>query len=171
MSLGHILLALLAREPSSGYRLKGRIDRELEPLWSAELAQIYPTLARLRKAGYVTVRVRGPEGGPASRRYRVTAAGRRELARWLAEPPAPPSLRDESLTRLFLAETVGRAQAEDAFVLYERAIADEMGRIRAKPPGAAPAAGVRQLALSRLEGLRRWARSAAPRPGRRSTSS
>ena len=163
MSLGHVLLALLAAEPASGYRLKARIDRDLDHLWTAELSQIYPALAGLSRAGYVSARVRGPERGPASRRYRLTAGGRRELSRWLAEPPRPPGLRDESLTRLLLVRALGGPRVREALSLYDRAIADEMARLRAKPPGAAPAAGVRQLALSRLEGLRRWARTSVLR--------
>jgi PadR family transcriptional regulator AphA len=163
MSLGHVLLALLAQEPASGYRLKARIERDLDPLWTAELSQIYPALAGLWRAGYVSVRVRGPERGPASRRYRLTAGGRRELARWLSEPPLSPSLRDESLTRLLLVRALGGGRAREALSLYERAVADEMARIRGKPPGSPPAAGVRQLSISRLEGLRRWARAALAR--------
>ena len=162
MSLGHILLALLAAEPASGYRLKARIDRDLDPLWTAELSQIYPALAGLLRAGHVSVRTRGPERGPASRRYRLTAGGRRELARWLAEPALAPSLRDESLTRLLLLRSLG-GRAREALSLYDRALADEMARIRGKSPGSPPAEAARQLALSRLEGLRRWARAAASR--------
>lgn len=165
--LDHVLLALLTDRPSSGYELKARIDGDLDPLWTAELSQIYPALARLQRAGYLSLRVRGPERGPASHRYRATARGRRELARWFADPPRPPRLRDESLTRLLLIEALASDRLAEALRLYELALAEEMVRIKGKLPGRPPASAVRQLSLSRLDALRRSVRTAASRPRRR----
>jgi DNA-binding PadR family transcriptional regulator len=179
VSLAPILLALIAAAPSSGYHLKRRIDDELSPLWTAELSQIYPALERLRRAGYVVGRVLGPSRGPASFRYRATAAGRRELARWIAEPPRPPSLRDETLARLVLAAAIGKRDP-GAMAAYDRTLAEEASRLRRRS-GTPLAHAARDAALARLEGLRRWARAregpaagpgaspprGSPRPGSR----
>ncbi|MFN2387162.1 MAG: PadR family transcriptional regulator, partial [Thermoanaerobaculia bacterium] len=89
MSLPHVLLGLLADSPRTGYDLARALREELDPLWHAEFSQIYPALARLRRAGFVVLRVLGPRRGPPRNLYRVTAAGRRELRRWLAEPSPP----------------------------------------------------------------------------------
>jgi len=156
MSLLPILLALIADEPASGYRLKRRIDDELSPLWTAELSQIYPALERLRRAGYVSGRVAGPSRGPASYRYRVTASGRRELSRWIAEPPRAPALRDETLARLVLAGALGLRKPE-ALAGYDRALGEEASRLRRRT-GSPLAQASRDAALARLEGIRRWAR-------------
>jgi DNA-binding PadR family transcriptional regulator len=164
VSLVPILLALIADEPSSGYGLKRRIDDELSPLWTAELSQIYPALERLRRAGYVSGRVVGPSRGPASYRYRVTAAGRRELARWIAEPPRAPSLRDETLARLVLAGALGFPDP-DALAAYDRALAEEASRLRRRT-GSPLAQASRDAALARLEGIRRWARARESGPSR-----
>ena len=164
MSLVPILLALINDEPSSGYALKRRIDDELSPLWTAELSQIYPALERLRRAGYVSGRVVGPSRGPASYRYRVTASGRRELARWIAEPPRPPSLRDETLARLVIAAALGKRDRV-AFAAYDRAVAEEASRLRRRT-GPPLAQAARDAALARLDGIRRWARAQETRlPG------
>jgi DNA-binding PadR family transcriptional regulator len=157
VSLVPILLALIADEPSSGYRLKRRIDDEISPLWTAELSQIYPALERLRRAGYVSGRVVGPSGGPASYRYRVTVSGRRELARWIAEPPRAPSLRDETLARLVLAGALGLPDP-DAMAAYDRVLGEEASRLRRRT-GSPLAQASRDAALARLEGIRRWARA------------
>jgi len=157
VSLAPILLALIAAEPSSGYRLKRRIDDELSPLWTAELSQIYPALERLRRAGYVSGRIVGPSRGPASRRYRATASGRRELARWIAEPPRPPALRDETLARLVLAAAIGRRDSA-AMAAYDRTLGEEAARLRGRT-GTPLAQAARDAALARLDGLRRWARA------------
>lgn len=162
MSLASILLALIAAEPSSGYHLKRRIDDELSPLWTAELSQIYPALERLRCAGFVSRRALGPSGGPASSRYRATASGRRELARWIAEPPRPPSLRDETLARFVLAAAAGEKDAA-AMAAYDRTLGEEAARLRRRT-GTALALAARDAALAGLEGLRRWTRARETRP-------
>jgi len=149
--------------------LKRRIDDELSPLWTAELSQIYPALERLRRAGYVSGRVLGPSRGPASFRYRVTAAGRREVARWLAEPPRPPTLRDETLARLVLAAAIGKRDP-GAMAAYDRTLAEEASRQRRRS-GTPLAQAARDAALARLEGLRRWARARETRaPGEGASS-
>jgi DNA-binding PadR family transcriptional regulator len=157
VSLSHLLLALLSDRPSSGYSLKRRIDDELAPLWTAELSQIYPTLARLQRAGFLSWRVVGPQGGPGSYRYRPTATGRSELARWLAEPPRPPVFRDESLIRLAIAAT--HRPHDEAAARYERTLADQIRRLRHRPGKGSLAESVRQAALPPLEAIRRWARA------------
>lgn len=162
MSLTHILLALVADRPSSGYALKKRIDAELSPLWSAELSQVYPALSRLQRAGFVAGRVVGPAAGPASYRYRATAAGRRELARWVAEPPRVPSFRDETLSRLAIARALGKAEP-GAFGAFDRALADEAARLRRRPEAGELGRIARDAALARLDGLRRWARTMEPK--------
>ncbi|HKB69414.1 MAG TPA: PadR family transcriptional regulator [Thermoanaerobaculia bacterium] len=163
MSLNHILLALVADRPSSGYALKRRIDTELAPLWTAELSQIYPALGRLQRAGFLSGRVIGPSAGPASYRYRVTVAGRRELARWIAEPPRIPSFRDETLSRLAIGRALGKG-APEALAAYERMLADEAARLRRRMDAGALGRIARDAALARLDGLRRWARAAEPKP-------
>src|SRR6476661_10621432 len=100
MSLPHVLLGLLAEEPRTGYDLARAIREDLDAIWRAEFSQIYPALARLRRAGHVHLKVLGPRRGPRRNLYRVTAAGRRELKRWLGEPAAPPGSKDEGMTRI-----------------------------------------------------------------------
>ena len=52
MSLDHVLLGLL-REPASGFDLKGMFDQGIGHFWAAELSQIYPTLKRLERQGWL----------------------------------------------------------------------------------------------------------------------
>jgi len=157
VSLAPILLALISDAPSSGYSLKKRIDEELSPLWSAELSQIYPLLERLHRSGFLAGRVVGPARGPASYRYRLTVSGRRELARWLAQPPGPTALRDETLARFVISDALGMRDPE-ALAGYERALGEEATRLRRR--GGTPLAeAARDAALARLDGIRRWARA------------
>ena len=170
MSLAHVLLAFLADRPASGYAIKKRIDGELAPLWTPELSQIYPALGRLQRAGFLSGRVVGPSRGPATYRYRTTASGRRELARWIAEPARIPSFRDETLSRLAIGQAFGGA-GPTSLSDYERALAEEAARLRSRAEAGPLERISREASLARLEGLRRWARSAEPRRDRPAPSS
>lgn len=82
-TLGHALLGLLAQRPSTGYDLARRLRRPVGYFWSARHSQIYPELGRLEASGLVRHTVVDGAGPRATKRYRVTAAGRRELRAWL----------------------------------------------------------------------------------------
>lgn len=165
MSLELVLLGLLRVAPSTGYQLKKRIDAELEPLWHCELPQIYPALSKLKTAGFLSLKVLGPSRGPGSFRYRLTPRGRKELDRWLAEPPRPPDLRDESIVRLLFAglKPGGPGAGEaNAWRIYDAVLADEMSRLRQKKVESPLGEAARGAALARIEAIRRWARARRP---------
>jgi DNA-binding PadR family transcriptional regulator len=124
-------------------------------VWRAEFSQIYPALARLRRAGFVLLRVLGPRHGPRRNLYRVTAAGRRELKRWLALPSSPPRGKDEGLARLAFFDFLDPGDRRLALTRYERALSEEARRLRqaAPPPGFREKA--RAVVLERLEASRR----------------
>ncbi len=139
---------------------------ELDPTWSAGFSQIYPVLARLRRRGWVLLRVLGPRHGPRRHLYRVTAAGRRELARWLGEAPPPPGGRDELLVRIALLDALPAADRRRPLAAAEASLAAEVGRLRALPAPGGYRSLARRGAIERLEALRRFLRSggAAPAP-------
>ncbi len=129
MSLSHVLLGLLIDQPATGYDLERMMRTELDPIWRAEFSQIYPELARLRRAGHVVLRVLGPRWGPRRNRYRITAAGLDAL---------PPADRREALSR------------------HDRAIAEEISRLRAEPAPRGFRREARRGAVEKLEAMRRW---------------
>lgn len=164
MSLPHVLLGLLSSQPSTGYDLAGAIEEEVDPVWRAEISQIYPALARLRREGHVVLRVLGPRRGPHRNLYRVTAAGRRELRRWLLETPPPPRGRDDGLARMAFLDFLPAPERRLALRGYEKVIGDEIARLRSAPRPEGFRAEARDGAVEKLEGARRWARALASRP-------
>jgi len=107
MSLPHALLAALLEQPSSGFELARRFDRSIGYFWSATHQQIYRELGRLEEAGWVRS-LPVPEGRGRKRSYRVLAAGRRELVRWLSETELDPRpVREELLVRLRAEAVIG----------------------------------------------------------------
>jgi PadR family transcriptional regulator AphA len=164
MSLPHVLLGLLFDRPSTGYDLARSLERDLAPLWRAEISQIYPTLARLRRAGFVLLRVLGPRHGPRRNLYRITAAGRRELRRWLVEPSPPPSSKDEGLTRIAFLDALPAPERKAVLIRYERSIAEETRRLKEASPLSGFLREARRGAVERLEATRRWVRAIAVEP-------
>lgn len=88
MSPLYPLLGLLTQGERHGYDLKRTIDREFAPYWRLDFAQLYRSLARLARAGWVKVRVEPGVGGPKRKVYALTPPGRRAFEAWLAEPAA-----------------------------------------------------------------------------------
>ncbi len=159
MALPHVLLGLLRETPRTGYDLARALGEEVDPAWSAGFSQIYPALARMRRSGWVLLRILGPRRGPRRNLYRITAAGRRELRRWLEEPPAPPRGNDEALARLAFLDTLPLPERHRALLAAEGALALEVARLRALPVPGGYRSLARRAAIERHEALRRFLRA------------
>jgi DNA-binding PadR family transcriptional regulator len=106
-----VVLALLAKEPSHGYQLRGRLREALGPVGDAmNDGQVYVTLTRLEKAGLVACeRSAGRPDRPDRKVYGLTAAGQRRVAGWLAQVSWPrPDLAEFHL-KLIAAAAGGLA--------------------------------------------------------------
>ena len=71
-----VVLAMLAKEPSHGYDLRARLRLALGPLGEGlNAGQVYVTLGRLEKAGYVSCEAaEGLPDRPERKVYALTAA-------------------------------------------------------------------------------------------------
>ena len=104
MSVRQSLLALLEEGPSYGYQLRAAFEQRTGSTWPLNVGQVYTTLARLERDGLVEPDSSDEEGHVF---YRITDAGRADVAAWFASPverAAPP--RDELAIKLALAVTV-----------------------------------------------------------------
>jgi DNA-binding PadR family transcriptional regulator len=108
VSLRIAALGLLAQRPGSGYDLLKRFERSMANVWPATQSQLYGELNKLADAGLIEVSELGPRG---RKEYRVTAAGRAELLRWIKDPCDDPPARRPDLLRVFL---LGEAPVDDA---------------------------------------------------------
>jgi len=163
VSLPHVLLGLLHDEPKTGYELARAIDRELGEAWNAGFSQIYPALARLRRYGWVLLRTLGPRRGPPRLLYRVTAAGRRELARWLAALPPPERRHDPLLVRIAFLDVLPLPERRRVLSQADAVLGEELERWSSAPPAEGSRALARRAAIEERETLRRiLAREAAP---------
>ncbi|OLR89921.1 PadR family transcriptional regulator [Actinokineospora bangkokensis] len=100
MALEHAILVSLAEREGSGYELTRRFDRSIGFFWRATHQQIYRVLKRMDEAGWVSSVHVPQEGKPDKKVYSVSAAGRVELERWIAEPGEPVEVRDELAVKI-----------------------------------------------------------------------
>ena len=108
MSLRIAALGLLAQHPGSGYDLLKRFEQSMANVWPATQSQLYGELNKLSDTGLIEVSAIGPRG---RKEYRVTAAGRAELLRWITNPADDPPFRRPDLLRVFL---LGQIPSEEA---------------------------------------------------------
>lgn len=106
MSLPHALLTALIEHPCSGSELAERFDKSIGYFWHATHQQIYRELARLEEAGWIEA-LPAESGRGRKRQYRIRAAGRKELRRWVAERKDPTWLREELMVRLRAEAVIG----------------------------------------------------------------
>jgi DNA-binding PadR family transcriptional regulator len=105
------LLALLANGPAHGYELKQALEQRfgsvLPPL---NAGQIYTTLSRLERDGFVDDDAVAQNGRPNKRVYRLTEAGRAELTGWVQDSTPSTRLKDDFFIKLVLARSAGIAE-------------------------------------------------------------
>jgi PadR family transcriptional regulator AphA len=129
------VLGLLALQPMSGYDIKAGVDRSIRYFWAASYGQIYPELKRLEGAGWIAGED-APNGGRTRRVYALQPAGEQALRDWLHGSETRVEMRDESLLRLFFADTL---PSEDALGLLRargRGYAEMLAYMRTIPEGA-----------------------------------
>ena len=105
MSVRHAVLALLSEGPKYGLQLKQEFEARTGEVWSLNVGQVYTTLQRLERDDLVDSDGEA-DAGP-QRDYRITEAGRQELAEWLGPPPdtgVPP--RDDLVIKVLIAMSV-----------------------------------------------------------------
>src|SRR5215217_6784330 len=108
MSLRIAALGLLAQDSGSGYDLLRHFEKSMANVWPATQSQLYGELNKLADSGLIEVTDIGPRG---RKEYRITAAGRTELQRWMMSPEDDPPFRDASLLRVFLLGEIEPDQA------------------------------------------------------------
>ncbi len=106
MSLRHVLLTVLSKEPNSGYGIGRLLQKELSHIWDARLQQIYGELAKLQADGLLDVESIDLANRPAKKIYSLTGAGKAELDRWLTDRSMPHTNKDDLLVRLYCMERI-----------------------------------------------------------------
>jgi DNA-binding PadR family transcriptional regulator len=102
MTVRHSLLAILTVGDAYGYQLRQEFNRRTDSVWPLNVGQVYSTLDRLERDGFVTQREADADGHV---RYAITAAGRSEVEEWFATP-VQRTERDELAIKVTLARSL-----------------------------------------------------------------
>jgi len=166
VSVRHALLALLSEGPKYGLQLREEFEAGTGEVWPLNVGQVYTTLQRLERDGLVIsddADTEGPQKG-----FRITDAGRGELASWLrtpASPSAPP--RDELVMKILVALRVPGTDVAGIIQVHRRHLVELMQqwtRIKETevfgPESDLGLALVVDAELFRLDSVIRWLDSA-----------
>jgi DNA-binding PadR family transcriptional regulator len=104
VSVRQSLLAILDQGACYGYQLRAEFDRRTGSTWPLNVGQIYNTLDRLERDGFV---VKGDVDAHGHVYYEITDAGSAEVADWLGAPvERARGTRDELAVKLAVAATL-----------------------------------------------------------------
>ena len=160
MSVRHALLALLSEGPKYGLQLREEFEARTGEVWPLNVGQVYTTLQRLERDGLATSDSDADPEGP-QRRFRITQAGREELAGWLRTPPdmtSPP--RDELVMKILVALRLPGTDVPEVIQAHRRYLVQLMQQwTRIKEAAAESDIGLAlavDAELFRLDSVIRW---------------
>ncbi len=162
MSVRHALLALLSEGPKYGLQLREEFESRTGEVWPLNVGQVYTTLQRLERDGFVESE--GTGEGP-QKAFQITDSGAAELAGWLRMPPdlsSPP--RDELVMKVLVAIRLPRVNVHDVIQVHRRYLVELMQEwTRIKESGAEDDLNLAlavDAELFRLDSVVRWLDSA-----------
>jgi DNA-binding PadR family transcriptional regulator len=176
MSVRHALLALLSEGPKYGLQLGQEFEAGTGDVWPLNTGQVYTTLHRLERDGFVESDD-GADEGP-QKGFRITAAGRDELHAWLRTPPdAAPPPRDELVIKVLVALRMPDVDVVELVQAHRRHVIETMREYtQLKADAAEDDIGLMLVAdaeIYRLDAVVRWLDAADARikrlPERRRT--
>jgi DNA-binding PadR family transcriptional regulator len=125
VSIPYALLALLSEGPKYGLQLRQEFEAGTGEVWPLNVGQVYTTLQRLERDGFVASDDAGDDG--PQKRFRITEQGTAELASWLRTPPdlsSPP--RDELVIKVLVALRVPGVNVHEVIQVHRRYLVELM---------------------------------------------
>jgi DNA-binding PadR family transcriptional regulator len=125
MSVKHALLALLSEGPKYGLQLRQEFEAGTGEVWPLNVGQVYTTLQRLERDGFVQSDDHAEEG--PQKGFRITELGQQELSVWLRTPPdlsQPP--RDELVIKVLIALRMPDVDVREVIQAHRRYLVELM---------------------------------------------
>jgi DNA-binding PadR family transcriptional regulator len=132
----YVVLGMVGLGRRSGYAIKQAVELSIRFFWTISPAQIYPSLARLERAGLLRGRDE-PQGRRRRRLYELTPDGQATLSEWLrGTEPIPFELRDIGMVKLFFADTLTPSEAAELLTMVRARSEQRLAVLRAIQPEA-----------------------------------
>jgi DNA-binding PadR family transcriptional regulator len=161
MSTPHVLLGLLIAGPRHGYDLKRAHDERLPQAKPLAFGQVYATLGRLERDGYVEQNGQDRDGGPDRTSYALTDLGREHLDAWLAavEPPAP-YVTSTLFSKVVVSLLAGDAERARGYLIAQRAAhvtrMRELTAVKGRPDAGVGDVVAADYAIAHLDADLQW---------------
>lgn len=155
----HALLGLLSGAPGHGYDLKVAFEDLLGGTWPVNPGQVYTTLGRLERDGFVECSRVAQDQAPDKKVYEITSSGSLELKRWLTEPvEGAARVRDELLVKVLVHALVAPGQARSLLHAQRESHLRLLGELTSllEAADAAPTALVLEGAVLHIEADLTW---------------
>ncbi|MEV7631271.1 PadR family transcriptional regulator [Microbacterium sp. NPDC089318] len=146
MSVRQSLLAILDQGPCYGYQLRAEFDRRTGSTWPLNVGQIYNTLERLERDGFVE---KGDVDEHGHVYWEITEMGRIEVRAWLDSPvERTQGTRDELAIKLAVAATLPGVDVADVIHQQRRASLAKLQQLNRAEYSGAGLGGPEELAWS-----------------------
>ncbi len=129
--LKHGILGLLNYHSLTGYEIMEVFRDSLNFFWSAQTSQIYRELQGLEKKGWVGKTPVPQQGKPDKNIFSITAQGKEELLRWLADESPGIVAKEPVLMKVFF---MGERKREENICYFQRMISDCEGFLQRLSP-------------------------------------
>ncbi|MFG1605639.1 PadR family transcriptional regulator [Actinoplanes sp. NPDC049265] len=161
MSTPHVLLGLLAAGPRHGYDLKRAHDERLPRAKPVAYGQVYATLGRLQRDGYVAPSGQDRDAGPDRTSFALTDTGRAHLDRWLTEVETPaPYVVSTLFTKVVVSLLVADEHRARDYLIAQRAAhvqrMRELTQLKTSPGAGLTDIVAADYALGHLDADLRW---------------
>ncbi|MDQ0196582.1 PadR family transcriptional regulator [Paenibacillus wynnii] len=108
MNSQDVILGMLMKEALTGYEIKQLLENVFSNFYSSSYGTIYPTLARMEKAGLITKEIVLQDGKPNKNLLNITPKGRDSFNAYLLAPLEGDSIKkSDFMMRLYFGEFVG----------------------------------------------------------------
>lgn len=130
MSLKFLVLAVLSRQPATGYEITKTFDGAVGSFWRASHQQVYRELNALSRVGLATFAKVSQTERPDKKVYTITQAGTEELLQWLTSPCLDRPVKDDLLIKVWAGELLGPAALRREIARLREAHEAELRRFR-----------------------------------------
>jgi DNA-binding PadR family transcriptional regulator len=125
--LAHTILAVLMDAPAHGYAIKKQLAAAMPDGAALNDGQLYPTLARMERRGWIRKQIVEQPRHPSRHCYRLSAAGKRAFYDWLAgEHAAAPDVdsfrKSDFLQRCAFFRYLGEAERAEQIRAQQAAV-------------------------------------------------
>ena len=170
MSTPHVLLGLLVAGPRHGYDLKQAHDERLPQARPLAFGQVYATLGRLERDGYVEQVGQDREAGPDRTSYALTPAGRTQLDDWLTAVEAPaPYVTSSLFSKVIVSLLAAGADRARDYLVAQRAAhmkrLRELTAVKTAPGAAVGDVVAADYAIAHLDADLQWLQATMRRVG------